>query len=35
MTFRDGVLAARYNGILNLEVEGDSKVVVDSYNKKG
>ena len=34
MTFRDSVLAAENNGLLNLEIEGDSKVVIDSYNKK-
>ena len=34
MAFRDSVLAAENNGLLNLEIEGDSKVVIDSYNKK-
>ena len=34
MTFRDSVLAAKNNGLLNVEIEGDLKVVIDSYNKK-
>ena len=34
MTLRDGILAARKNGFLNLKIEGDSKVVIDGYNKK-
>ena len=34
MAFRDGVLAAKNNGFLNLEIKGDSKVVIDSCNKK-
>ena len=28
------MLAAKNNGFLNLEIEGDSKIVVDSYNRK-
>ena len=24
----------RMNGFLNLDIEGDSKIVVDSYNRK-
>ena len=27
-------LAAIYNGFSNVEIEGDSKVVIDCYNKK-
>ena len=27
MAFRDGVLAAKNNGFLNLEIKGDSKVI--------
>ena len=34
MTFRDSKLAAKNNGLLNVEIEGDLKVVIDSYNKK-
>ena len=30
----DGVLAANNNGFVDLEIEGDSKVIIDSYNKK-
>ena len=35
MTFRDCVSTVKKNGFLNLEIEGDSKVVIDSYNKIG
>ena len=34
MALRDGMLAAKNNGFLNLEIEGDSKIVIDCYNKK-
>ena len=34
MALRDGVLAARYNGFPDLEIEGDSKVIIDYYNKR-
>ena len=34
VALRDGVLAATYNGFSNLEIEGDSKVIIDCYNKK-
>ena len=34
MTSRDGVLNTKNNGFLNLDIEGDSKVVIDGYNKK-
>ena len=34
MVLRDGVLVVRDNGFLNLDIEGDSKVVIDCYNKK-
>ena len=30
----DGVLVSKNNEFLNLEIEGDSKVVLNSYNKK-
>ena len=33
VALRDGVLAARYNGFPDLEIEGDSKVIIDYYNK--
>lgn len=35
MTLRDGVLAAKCNGFSNLEIEGNSKIVIDCSNKKG
>ena len=28
------MLAVKFNELLNLEIEGDSKIVIDSYNKK-
>ena len=31
----DGILVATYNGFSNLEIEVDSKVIIDCYNKKG
>ena len=31
---RDGVLIAKNNAFLDLEIEGDSKVIIDCYNKK-
>ena len=34
MTLRDGKFAAKNNGFLNLEIENDSKIIVDSYNRK-
>ena len=34
MALRDGILAVKNNGFLNLEIESDSKIVVDSYNRK-
>ena len=34
MALRDGILAAKNNGFLSLEIEGDSKIVIDSYNKR-
>ena len=33
MALRDGVKAAKNNGFLNLEIEGDFKVIIDCYNK--
>ena len=32
-TLRDGVLVAKNNGFLDLEIEGDSKVFIVYYNK--
>ena len=34
MTLRDGVLAVRDNDFLNLQIEGDSKIVIDYFNRK-
>ena len=34
MALRDGMLAVKRKGFLNLEIEGDSKIVIDCYNKK-
>ena len=34
MPLRYGVLAVRNNGFLNLEIEGDSKIVIDYCNRK-
>ena len=34
MTFRDDLLVVKNNEFLNLEIEGDLKVVMDDYNKK-
>ena len=34
VALRDSVLAAKNNGFLNLEIEDDSKIVIDCYNKK-
>ena len=34
MALRDRILVAKNNGFLYLEIEGDSKIVVDSYNRK-
>ena len=31
---RDGVIAAIYNGFTNLEIERDSKVIMDCYNRR-
>ena len=28
------MLVVKFNELLNLEIEGDSKIVIDSYNKK-
>ena len=33
MTLRDDMLAAKNNRFLNLEIEGDSKIVIDYCNK--
>ena len=34
MTLRDGVIAVVYNGFLNLEMEGNSKVIINCCKKK-
>ena len=34
MTLRDDMLAAKNNRFLNLEIEGDSKIIIDCNNKK-
>ena len=34
MALRDGILAAKMNGYSNLEIEGDYKLVMDSYSKR-
>ena len=33
IALRDGVLIVAYNGFFNLEIEGDSKVIIDCCNK--
>ena len=33
MTIRDEILATKINGYLNLDIEGDSKIVIDSFIK--
>ena len=34
VALRDDVLAAIYNGFTNLEIEGDSKVIIVCYNRR-
>ena len=34
MVLRYGILVAKSKGLLDLEVEGDSKIIVDCYIKK-
>ena len=34
VVLRYGILVATYNGLINLEIKGDSKVVIDCYNEK-
>ena len=34
MALRYGILAAKNNDFLSLEIEGDSKIVIDCYNKR-
>ena len=34
MALKDDMLAAKNNEFLNLQIEGDSKIVIDCYNKK-
>ena len=34
MALRDGVLTIRLNGFFNLEIEGDSKVIINCYKQK-
>ena len=33
VALRDGVVVAKNNGFLNLEIEGNSKVIIDCYNQ--
>ena len=34
LAMRDGVVAVVYNGVLNLKIKGDSKVIIDCYSNK-
>ena len=34
MTLRDDILAFKNNEFLNLQIEWDSRIVIDCYNKK-
>ena len=34
ISLRDGVVAAIYNGFTNLEIEGDSTVIINCYNRR-
>ena len=34
MFLRNSMLIAKKNGLLNLEIKGDSKIAIDCYNKK-
>ena len=34
ITLRDDILVVKKKSFLNLKIEGDSKVVIDYYNKK-
>lgn len=34
MTSRDEMLGTRNNGSLNLEIQGDYKIVIDCYDRK-
>ena len=34
MTLRDGILAAKNNGFISLEIEDVSKIVIDCFNKQ-
>ena len=34
MTLIDGILAAKNNGFISLEIEGVSKIVINCFNKK-
>ena len=34
MALKDYMLAVKRNGFLNLEIEDDSEIVMDCYNKK-
>ena len=34
VALRDDILVAIYNGFTNLEIEGDSKVIIDYYNRR-
>ena len=34
MTLRDGIVAAKSKDYSNLEIEGDSKIVINCYNRR-
>ena len=34
VAFRDSILVTTYNSFSNLEIEEDSKIIIDCYNKK-
>ena len=34
MVLRDDILTVKNNSFLNLEIEGDSRIIIDYYNKK-
>ena len=34
MSIRDGILVIKNNGFLSLKIEGDSKIVMNCYNKR-
>ena len=34
MTLKDNMLVVKNKGFLNLKIKGDSKIIIDFYNKK-